>query len=165
MHLNEPVLPLPLPLRRSLLDARNALAHDDVAIASHLFDELAAAVPTDIEVKLYAAWARARLASSVTEAERDALHALAREALGTHASLALPLNVLAHAALQRGELVVARRLFRRAAEADPSLIDARRGSRLVAQRLEKRTHDGAGIRRLRIALALVSSSVTALVRP
>jgi hypothetical protein len=48
---------------------------------------------------------------------------------------ALPLCILDHTALHRGELRTARRLFRRAIDADPTLVDARRSERITEQGL------------------------------
>lgn len=126
---------VPLPWRRSFARARAALSDDDVATARPLLDELASALPDNLEVQLYAAWARARLAESLTDREREALEALARRALGGHQSLALPLCILGHAAVRRGELGGAKSLFRHAAKADPALVDARRGLQMVERRL------------------------------
>jgi hypothetical protein len=131
---------VPPSWKTSFTTARAALCSDDVTTARPLLDKLASAVPEDLEVRLYAAWARARLADSVTDAERDALEALARRTLGGGHSLALPLCILGHGAARRGELHTARALFRRACAADPELVDARRG----LQRVERWLAGGGG---------------------
>lgn len=128
---------VPLKWRRSFVKARMALSYDDIATARPLLEEIAEALPDNVEVRLYAAWARARLAESMSDRDREQLESLARQALGARQSLALPLCILAHAAVRRGELRVARSLFRRAADTDPALVDARRGFRMVEQRLPR----------------------------
>ena len=126
---------LPLRRRHEFMRAREAFCHDDMTTATALLDPIASALPDDVEVRLYAMWARTRLATTMTKRDYDVLVQLARDALGSRHSLALPLCILGHAALRRGELRVAGRLFRRAAEADPALIDARRGLVTVERRL------------------------------
>jgi Flp pilus assembly protein TadD len=73
----------------------------------------------------------------MTDRERDALEALARRVLGDQQSLALPLCILGHAAVRRGDLRGAKRLFRRAAEVDPALVDALQGLQTVERRLSR----------------------------
>ena len=124
--------------RHTFLAARTALCSDDIATAKPLFDELANALPDNAEVRLYAAWARARLADAIDDHDREELEHLARQLLGNADTFALPLCILAHAAVRRGELRAARRLFRRAAQIDDALIDARRGVRLV-ERVETKS--------------------------
>lgn len=126
---------VPSVWRHAFVTARAALARDDVATAQAIFDDLASARPDDLEIRLYTAWIRARLARRQTEDARNALEALARRVLGDGHLVALPLCILGHTALHRGELRTARRLFRRAIDADPTLVDARRGERLTAERL------------------------------
>lgn len=100
-----------------------AMSNGDIAAARTLFERIAAAFPRNVQVRLYAMWARARMAASVSDADFVELEDLARRNLGEHAPFALPLCVLAHAAARRGEQRIARRLFARAAEAEPSLVD------------------------------------------
>ncbi len=158
---------VPLAHRASFVKARTAFCHDDMATARPLFEAIARALPYNVEIRLYAACARARLAESLSEREREELERLAREALGARQALALPLCILAQAAFRRGELRVARRLFRRATEADPVLVDARRGLRRVEQRLRHgRGHDNAffaATARFAVAFALVMVGIAAIV--
>lgn len=141
--------------------AQRALFADDVAAAAPLLDAIVAESPDDVELRLATAWAHARLGedTSVVRAEH-----LARRALAEGGAPALALDVLAHAALRRGDLRTARALFRRSAEADPLLVDARRGLRLVQARLA-RAAKGRRVRRFAarwgVALAAVVGSATA----
>lgn len=126
---------LPLAWRGTFLTAHVALCNDDVETARPLFERIEAAFPKNAEVRLHAAWARARLADVLREADYIELERLARLQLGEHGPSALALCVLAHVAARRGELRVARRLFAKAADAEPSLVDARRGARRLQRRL------------------------------
>ena len=130
---------VPAEWRQAFLSGRKAFCFDDLAGAQPIFDKLERALPGNIEIRLYAAWTRARLGGALSADHLARIVALAREALGLGGALALPLCILAHAALRRHEYSVARRLFRRAADADPALIDARRGVRLLTQLLESRS--------------------------
>jgi hypothetical protein len=154
--------------RRDFATARAALARDDVATARPILDELASARPDDPEIRLCVAWTRGRLAAVQTEDDRKALEALARRVLGEGQLLALPLCILGHAALRQGDLRVARRQFRRAADADPTLIDARRGARIAEDRLARRAAGSirsdavAAVRERRVMLAGFACALSAL---
>jgi Flp pilus assembly protein TadD len=119
------------PLRR----ACEAQTREELAEVCEDLDRFVASTPGDLEARLYAAWVRGRMLVSPGPTHREELEELARAALGGHCSLALPLCVLGHAALRRGELHGARRLLRRAVDADPTLLDARRGLAIVQRRL------------------------------
>ena len=134
---------LPLPWRSTFLTACTALCNDDITTARPLFERLEALFPKNVEVRLHAAWARARLAEVVCESDYAELERLARVNLGRSRASALPLCVLAHVAVRRGELRVARRLFARAADAEPSLVDARRGARRLQKRLGQAGAEGS----------------------
>jgi hypothetical protein len=124
------------------------------------------ALPSNLEVRLYAACSRARLAPSLNDREREELERLAQDALRTGQALALPLCILAYAALRRRELRTARRLFRRATETDPSLVEARRGVRMVEQQLSDgrvRQRTPLAMSGAALALALFILGVAALV--
>jgi thioredoxin-like negative regulator of GroEL len=151
---------VPREWQDSFAKARTALCRDDVSTARRLFDGIAEALPDNLEVRLCAAWARARLAESISDREHDALERLAREALATRQTLALPLCILAHGAIRRHDLRAARRLFRRAADADPDLVDARRGVRIVDHRLPLARAENA---RLVLILFVLLMSVAAAV--
>lgn len=124
---------LPKAWRGTFLAASAAMCSDDIATARTLFEQIEVVFPENVQVRLYATWARARMAESLSDADFVELEGLARRNLGEHAAFALPLCVLAHAAARRGEVRMARRLFARAAEAEPSLVDARRGARRLRQ--------------------------------
>ena len=111
---------------------------DDVMTARPFLERAAARHRDDAEAQLYAAWARARAAASPS-AGRDRREAvsLARRALADGRATSLALCVLGYASLDRGDLRVARVLFRRAAAADETLVDARRQLLLVNRRLEQ----------------------------
>lgn len=147
---------------QTLTVARRALFSDDVATAAPLLDAVVATAPDDVELRLSAAWAHARLGE---DAERSRAEHLARLALADGRPPALALDVLAHAALRRGDLRAARALFRRSAEADPLLVDARRGLRLVEGRLSRAATDRRARRiasRWAYAAVAAVGSVTAL---
>jgi hypothetical protein len=116
---------------RALDGLQKALARDDLDAALPLARDLVSARPDDLEAQLYAAWVRARHDGKATTAVAD----LATRALAERASLALPLCVLGHAALGRGDTHAAKMLFRRAADAEPASIDARRGLMLAQRRI------------------------------
>lgn len=111
--------------------ARRAVSGDDLAHALPLLERLSLVEPDNEELQLYVAWTRHRLDAVTDDAQFAEIEARARAALSSHASLALPLCILARCAARRGELRFARGLFRRAALADPSLVDARRGLRAI----------------------------------
>jgi len=134
--------------------ARAALFADDAETARIAFARLLEESPDDLDIKLHEAWARARLGEELDEAIED----LALRALTTGKSLGLPLCILGHAALRRGELHVARSLFRRACEAAPSLVDAARGKRLAEERL--RRHRQTMLRSHLSFLVVVTSMVS-----
>jgi len=125
--------------------ARRAVCNDDLATALPVLERLSVAEPENTELRLYTAWARHRLDATADDAALAEIEALARAVLAAHASLALPLCILAHGAARRRELRVARGLFRHAAEADPSLVDARRGLRAVDQALARTPGSRAAI--------------------
>jgi hypothetical protein len=126
----------PSPWRRSFLLARAALARDDWSVAHGILDRLAAERPEDLEVKLYAAWLEAKTTPPTPEALQT-LEDLALRVLVECQALAVPLCVLGDAALRRSELRTAGRLYRRALEVDPGLLDARRGCKVVEERLRR----------------------------
>lgn len=126
---------VPPPFKERFKTARAQLCHDDVAAALPLLEEIERALPDNEEVHLYASWARARSAEHLSDRDQQALEVAAKHALASHVALGLPLCILGYAALRRDDLHVASRLFAHAADAEPSLVDARRGARLVEQRL------------------------------
>lgn len=111
---------------------RATLVREDLATELPCIELVAAAHPNDLEAQLYAAWTRAHVVGDVTPGE---LEALARRVLDKHAALALPLTILGFAELRRGDAGAARRLFRRAIDADASLLEAVRGMRVAERRL------------------------------
>lgn len=117
--------------------ARRAVCNDDLAAALPVLERLSVAEPDNCELRLYTVWTRHRLDADADSARLAAIEELARAVLAARASLALPLCILGHCAARRRELRVARGLFRHAAEADPSLVDARRGLRAVEQALAR----------------------------
>lgn len=132
---------IPREWRKQLAFAEAALDRDEVSVARPMLERLASLLPDNHEARLYAWWARARDARYVTDQERAALEDLARRTLAAHQTRALPLCVLAHAALRRGEVPQACRLFRRAADANPGLLDAKRGVMIAERRLaHERAH-------------------------
>ncbi len=146
--------------RRTFATARAALCRDDLATTLPLFEGMAVAFPRDLEVRLHAAWSRARLAGG----DVATLEPLAREALARGEALALPLCVLGHVALKREQLHVARTLFRRASKADPALLDAQRGLRIAERRvahasLLRRARIGCELAALGLAVALAAAGV------
>lgn len=158
---------LPPSYRPTFANARAALCADDLETAGRLFDEVAAALPNNVEVRLYAAWVHARLSPCATDDEREQVEELARRALSSHDSLALPLCVLAHSAVRRHDFRVARRLFQRAADADPSFVDARRGIRMMDLRLKtedtaRTTPNSASFQGVLAAAMLVALATMAL---
>jgi hypothetical protein len=64
---------VPASFRATFVKARSALCHDDIATARPLFEQMAAALPANVEVRLYAAWARARAAESRSDRDREDL--------------------------------------------------------------------------------------------
>lgn len=132
------VLTIPPPSRRrAFLVARAAIARDDLATARPIVDGLMAERPGDLEVRLYAAWLHAQMSAPSPE-ELSALEGLALHVLGECQALALPLCALGDASLRRNEPRAAGRLYRRALEADPLLLHARRGQKLAEDRLRRK---------------------------
>jgi hypothetical protein len=113
------------------------LRDDDVVAALPLLERAASRRGDDSETMLYLTWARAR-ASATSESARARTAAThhARRALEEGRAAGLALCVLGHAAVDRGELRAARELFRRAAAADGTLVDARRQLLRVSHRIE-----------------------------
>jgi tetratricopeptide (TPR) repeat protein len=113
------------------------LRDDDVLAALPLLERAAARCGNDSETMLYLTWARARAwdARASARARTAATHH-ARRALEEGRAAGLALCVLGHAAFDRGDLHAARELFRRAAAADRSLVDARRQLLFVSRRIE-----------------------------
>jgi hypothetical protein len=135
---------MPPEWRNTFLIARSAIARDDLAAALPILEELASALPEDLEVKLYARWVHDRLApdgEQSGEGEEEPLDVLAGRALEQRKSRALPLTILGHAALRRGEHIIARRLFRAAIQADPMLVDAERGLAIAERRAAMAAHE------------------------
>lgn len=139
--------------RSAFIEARDALFRDDVARARPVLDSLEAAFPCDVSIRLHAAWARLRTDANVTTARKREIEELARRAFASGECTALPLCIAGHAALRRGKLESARRLFARAARADDTLLDARRGVLLVERRIARAA---ASLARPRWGQAVVS---------
>ncbi len=170
---------IPAPLRPAFVEARSALCIDDVATAKPLLEKIADELPENIDVKIHLAWASAQLkGAAITADDRKELEGLALEALQSRRALALPLCILGHAALQRGELRLARRLFRRSVDADPALLDAQRGARLAERRLARiderkssfsglvgRWMDSLAEQRVAFAVFIVVTIIAALAHP
>jgi hypothetical protein len=152
---------MPREWRHMFAIARAAISRDDLTAASPLLDELASALPEDLEVQLYARWVHDRLAPDGEAADRESLDALAGRALAQHKSLALPLSILGHSAIRRGESIIARRLFRAAIKADPTLLDARRGLTLAERHGGIATH-GLRAHRVLVALAVALAAAVGL---
>ena len=142
-------MPLDPPSTRSTqqldYDRGAALLRDDDVVAALPLLERAAARPgADSETMLYLTWARARASDSSESARaRTAATQHARRVLEEGRAAGLALCVLGHAAVDRGDLRAARELFRRAAAADTTLVDARRQLLLVSRRIEARERASA----------------------
>lgn len=148
---------------------RATLVRDDLADAVASVDAIAAEDPGDPEARLYSAWTHVRLADGDPSVDLDTL---AREAFVARAALALPLCILGHAALRRGDLLAARSSFRHAVEADASILEAVRGLRITEHRLahpppraRMRFPWGRVIRELAAATLAVSSAFAVLLWP
>jgi hypothetical protein len=141
------------------------LRDDDVIAALPLLERAAARRGDDCEALLYVAWARARAADSSegARARSDAVQH-ARRALIEGCAGGLALCVLGHAALDRGDLRVARELFRRASAMDSTLVDARRQLLFVSRRIKEREkHPGRAW--AAHAVAKLVTRVAAALRP
>jgi len=135
--------------------ARRAVSTDDLVHALPLLERLSNAEPDNAELRLYTVWTRHRLDEAADATRLAEIEVLARAVLASRASLALPLCILAHCAARRRELLVARTLFRHAAMADPSLVDARRGLRAVDHALAQPPASRAALVATTIGMALV----------
>jgi hypothetical protein len=165
--MNEPIadnIPTPYVMprhwRQTFAVARSAIARDDLAAALPILEEIASALPDDLEVKLYARWVHERLAPEGDEPDaehEEPLSSLAERVLTQRKSLALPLAILAHAALRRGEPIIARALFRAAIQADPMLLDAERGLAIAERRAAIAAHESRS-HATYVALALAAAA-------
>jgi hypothetical protein len=158
---------MPREWRHTFAVARSAIARDDLAAALPILEEIATALPDDLEVKLYARWVHDRLAKGGAtsdevehkqeEEEDESLDQLAGRALAQRKALALPLAILGHAALRRGEAIIARALFRAAIQADPLLLDAERGLAIAERRAACAAHESRA-HLTYVALALAAAA-------